>query len=295
MDIESTLPRFSAPAGGKLSEAMISAFDESGVILLENFVSAQACDRLRARALALVDAFDPTGLRSTFSTTCKAQHRDRYYMESGDKIRFFLEADAFGEDGRLRQSKEDSLNKMGHAMHDLDPVFEAFSYTPALAEITRRLGVRDPGVLQSMYIFKPPRIGGEVVFHQDSTYLYTEPESCIGFWFALEDATTGNGCMHFIPGGHKGPLRERSFRSADDRLIVETLDHTPWEEDRAIAAEAGAGSLVIFHGRAPHCSGPNRSARSRHAYTLHVIDQACQYPADNWLQRGEDMPLRGFC
>jgi len=62
----------------------------------------------------------------------------------------------------------------------------------------------------------------------------------------------------------------------------------------ALPAEARAGALVIFDGRAPHYSGPNRSKRSRHAYTLHVIDRACDYPADNWLQRGDDMPLRGF-
>lgn len=294
MGAETTLPRFSAPVGGKLTDAMLSAFDEYGVIMLENFVSGEACDSLRARALQLVDAFDPNDLQSTFSTTSKAQHRDRYFMESGDRIRFFLEADAIDERGKLRQSKENSLNKMGHAMHDLDPIFGAFSYTPELAEIVRRLGVREPGVLQSMYIFKPPRIGGEVTFHQDSTYLYTEPESCIGFWFALEDATTENGCMYFIPGGHRGPLRERSFRAGDAALIVETLDSTPWERDEARPAEAKAGSLAIFHGRAPHCSGPNRSETSRHAYTLHVIDQACEYPASNWLQRGEDMPLRGF-
>lgn len=291
---DKTLPRFSAPAGGKLTDAMVSAFSESGVILLEDFALQESCGKLRARALDLVSAFDPKDLQSTFSTTSKAQHRDRYFLASGDRIRFFLEADAFDERGQLRQSKENSLNKMGHAMHDLDPVFEAFSYTPSLAEIVRRLGVREPAILQSMYIFKPPRIGGEVVFHQDSTYLYTEPESCIGFWFALENATTENGCMYFIPGGHNGPLRERSYRDGSNGLTIETLDDTPWEKDRALPAEARAGSLVVFHGRAPHYSGPNRSSRSRHAYTLHVIDQACKYPADNWLQRGKDLPLRDF-
>ena len=40
-----------------------------------------------------------------------------------------------------------------------------------------------------MYIFKQPKIGGEVVCHQDSTFLYTEPESAVGFWVAIEDAT----------------------------------------------------------------------------------------------------------
>ena len=229
-----------------------------------------------------------------FSTTKQTQLDDRYFIESGDKIRFFLEDDAFDEDGRLRQPKEQSLNKMGHAMHDLDPVFDAFSRTPALAGVARSVGLRDPVILQSMYIFKPPRIGGEVVCHQDSTYIFTEPESCVGFWFALEDATIENGCMQFIPGGHELPLKKRNYRADDDTLITETLDDTPWPEERRVPVEAKAGTLVVFDGRAPHLSAANRSSRSRHAYTLHVIDRTCHYPADNWLQRRADLPLRGF-
>ncbi len=105
-----------------------------------------------------------------FSTTGQQQLDDSYFSESGDKIRFFMEADAFLEDGGLRQSKEHSLNKMGHAMHDLDPVFDAFSRTPELAAVAQSVGFERPAVLQSMYIFKPPNIGGEVVCHQDSTF-----------------------------------------------------------------------------------------------------------------------------
>jgi phytanoyl-CoA hydroxylase len=229
-----------------------------------------------------------------FSTTNQAQLDDAYFIESGDKIRFFLEEDAFDDNGDLRQAKSDCLNKMGHAMHDLDPVFDAFSRTPELAGVARSIGFRDPAILQSMYIFKPPSIGGEVVCHQDSTYIYTEPESCVGFWFALEDATLENGCMQFIPGVHGQPLRKRNRRSADGTLVTETLDATPWDNRQAVPVEAKAGTLVIFGGRTPHLSAANHSLKSRHAYTLHLIDRSCHYPKDNWLQRSADMPLRGF-
>jgi phytanoyl-CoA hydroxylase len=273
---------------------MVAAFRETGVVILEDFVSVAECDALRARARELIEAFDPSAVQSVFSTTDHEQLDDQYFIESGDKIRFFLEADAFDADGNLRQSKENSLNKMGHAMHDLDPVFDQFSHSPALAEIAIRLGFRDAGIIQSMYIFKPPRIGGEVVCHQDSTYIYTEPESCVGFWFALEDATLDNGCLYFIPGSHKLPLKQRNFRVSEFELTTEVLDEEPWPEHLKLPAEAKAGTLVIFDGRAPHLSGPNKSDKTRHAYTLHVIEKSCHYPAENWLQRSDDLPLRGF-
>lgn len=288
------LPTYAAPSGGLPTAEMIAAFEANGVIILEDFVPVSECIALRQRALELVDAFDPAVVQSVFSTTDQTQLTDRYFIESGDKIRFFLEADAFDESGTLRQSKEDCLNKMGHAMHDLDPVFDAFSHTPELAGVAESLGLDDPAVIQSMYLFKPPRIGGEVVCHQDSTYIYTEPESCIGFWFALEDATIGNGCMYFIPGEHKGPLKSRNYRTGEYSLVTEVLIDEPWPEERKVPAEARAGTLVIFHGRVPHLSGPNTSSKSRHAYSLHVIDRKCHYPAENWLQRSPELPLRGF-
>ena len=293
-EILDAIPSFDAPQSGRLTAEMVTAYQEAGVLVLRDFVSVEACRALQRRANELVAGFDPADVRSVFSTTKQTQLNDRYFIDSGDKIRFFLEDDAFDEAGELRQAKENCLNKMGHAMHDLDPVFDGFSRTPELAEAARRIGFSDPAILQSMYIFKPPHIGGEVVCHQDSTYIYTEPESCIGFWFALEDATLENGCMHFIPGGHKLPLKKRNYRQADGHLITETLDDTPWPEDRNVAAEVPAGTLVIFDGRMPHLSAANRSSKSRHAYTLHVIDRQCRYPAQNWLQRGDELPLRGF-
>ncbi|MGB5165934.1 MAG: phytanoyl-CoA dioxygenase family protein [Woeseiaceae bacterium] len=288
------IPTYKAPPGGELDDDMLAAFDAAGVLVLHDFVSLAECERLREHTLKLVKRFDPAEVATVFSTTSNSQYDDSYFIESGDKIRFFLESDAFDEHGKLRQSKEHSLNKMGHAMHDLDPVFDEFSRRPELAEVAQRIGFVDPAIIQSMYIFKPPRIGGEVVCHQDSTYIYTEPDSCIGFWFALEDATLENGCMQFIPGEHRSPLRARNFRKADGHLSEEILDDTPWPEDKRVAAEVPAGTLVMFTGKTPHLSAANTSDKSRHAYTLHVIDRNCHYPASNWLQRNAHLPLRGF-
>jgi len=281
-----SIPSFEAPPGGQLTNDMVAAFEASGVIKVENFVALEDCGRLRKRAHELVEAFNPETVRSVFSTTKQTQLNDEYFYDSGDKIRFFFEDNAFDDAGHLRQSKHESLNKIGHAMHDLDPVFDAFSRTQTLAATVESLGYTDPGIIQSMYIFKPPGIGGEVTCHQDSTFIYTEPQTCIGFWFALEDATLENGCMQFIPGAH--------YKRPDGTYVIETIDNTPWPLERLVPAEAKAGALVIFDGRAPHLSAANRSEKSRHAYTLHVIDKQSHYPADNWLQRSVHLPLRGF-
>jgi phytanoyl-CoA hydroxylase len=285
--------RFPAPADGHLSPAMLEAWERDGYLVLQGYVEAPACDALRARAGELVEAFDPAEARTVFSTRSRAHSADDYFKESGDKIRLFFEEEAIDADANMTVDKSVAINKIGHAMHDLDPVFKAFSHGPKLARSAVDLGLVDPLLLQSMYIFKQPHIGGEVLCHQDGTFLLTEPESVVGFWFALEDATLENGCLHALRGEHKGPLRRR-YRNRDGDLIVETLDDTPWDETSSVPLEADKGDLILLHGHLPHLSGANRSPRSRHAYTLHVIDGACRYLEDNWLARGPDMPLKGF-
>ena len=118
-----------------------------------------------------------TGVKSIFTTNEQTRHSDEYFLTSGDKIRFFFEEEAFDADGELRQAKALSINKLGHAMHDLDPVFDALQPHPALAELCADLGYEDPALLQSMYIFKQPRIGGEVDLPHRPTFLWTEPRS----------------------------------------------------------------------------------------------------------------------
>ncbi len=285
--------RFPAAVDGRLTQAMLKAFTRDGYLVLQGYVDPAACDALRARAEALVEAFDPAEARTVFSTTTRAHSADDYFKQSGDKIRLFFEEDAIDDRGNIVTKKSRSINKIGHALHDLDSVFETFSHTGKLARTADHLGFAEPLLLQSMYIFKQPHIGGEVVCHQDGTFLLTEPESVVGLWFALEDATVENGCLYALRGQHEGPLRRR-YRNRGGELIVEALDDAPWDENAKVSLEAAKGDLVLLHGRLPHFSAPNRSPRSRHAYTLHVIDGACRYLDDNWLVRGPDMPLRGF-
>jgi phytanoyl-CoA hydroxylase len=278
----------------RLTAEQLAQYERDGFLVLTGFIETRSCDRLRARAEGLVNKLDPRGVISIFSTREQSRLADEYFLGSSDKIRFFFEEDAFDPDGNLKQSKQRSINKIGHALHELDQGFSEFSRTPAIRHLVADLGFKNPLLLQSMYIFKQPKIGGEVVCHQDSTFLYTEPLDIAGLWFALEDATLENGCLWAIPGGHKLGLKSRWVRDGAGGMKFDVFDPSPWEDERLVPLEVSKGSLIILHGLLPHKSLANRSAKSRQAYTLHVISSDCHYPESNWLQRPLAMPLRGF-
>jgi phytanoyl-CoA hydroxylase len=282
-------------------------YQHDGYLVLPNFKTPADMAALRQRASAIVDAFDPSESVAIFTTQEQSRHVDDYFMGSASKVRCFFEEEAFDAQGKLRQSKALSINKIGHALHDLDPVFDGFSRGPGMAALAADLGLVQPQIWQSMYIFKQPGIGGEVRWHQDATFFDTTPITVTTFWFALEDANQSNGCLWVEPGGHRGPLRERFVKTRNDKdsgaenglsggaARMERLNTTPWPDDHsAVPVEVSAGTLVVLHGLLPHYSAPNRSTVSRHAYTLHATDAGSVYSAGNWLQRGSDLPVRGF-
>lgn len=269
-------------AKGYLSPDQLEFFNSQGYLVMESFARPEEIDAMMRRMEQLVDEFD-CSTASIFSTK-NQQHTDDYFYESAENVSFFFEEKAFGDDGNLKQPKQLSINKVGHALHELDPVFKAFSSSEKFCGMLLSLGYRKPIIIQSMYIFKQPGIGGEVVPHQDNSFLYTEPPTCTGLWLALEDATITNGCLWAIPGSHKNGLVRRFIRGEGGV----SFDHPSPTYDKKdfVAIEVKAGSLVLIHGDLIHQSFENQSSKSRHAYSLHVVDtDGCKWAQSNWIRR----------
>ncbi|KAI0402533.1 hypothetical protein F4802DRAFT_350151 [Xylaria palmicola] len=314
---------------GGLTPSQLADFERDGYLVIPNALPPTTVEALLAETHQLLEDFPLSDHPLTrFSTGEKSDHvGDDYFLSSGDQIRFFFEEDAFSPAGELLKPKARAINKIGHGLHALSPPFAALldpARNPDLlgagastgsvaagrkeshpAAVARALGFRDPRCLQSMVICKQPEIGGAVPPHQDTTFLYTDPPSAVGFWYALEDATAENGCLSFLPGSHRwAPVRQRFVRAAGGRSGTEFVDNAgpqfpvgdEYGEDKRgpagekedgeyVMGEVKAGSLILIHGNLLHKSEQNTSQKGRIIYTFHVIEgEGATYDERNWLQ-----------
>ncbi|XP_077505863.1 phytanoyl-CoA dioxygenase domain-containing protein 1-like isoform X2 [Amblyomma americanum] len=274
----------------------VEQFHKNGLISIPDFLSEQDVNQLKQECERIVDSIEDSKGQITVFSTRNHEGRNKYFLDSGDKIRAFYEEDAFDEHGNLVVSKSRSINKIGHALHWLNPVFRRVTFSSKVKALVKEIGLKDPRLVQSMYIFKNPEIGGEVTAHQDATFLYTEPSKLIGLWFPLEDATMENGCLWYIPGSHNSmSLSRRFIRNNDpDGPLLKMVDISvhDYSNETFVPVPVCKGSCVVIHGNVVHKSEKNCSLFPRPAYTFHIIDRdGSEYSPQNWLQPSEELPF----
>ncbi|KAF2436505.1 phytanoyl-CoA dioxygenase [Tothia fuscella] len=302
-----TSPAPSEPSSKGLTPDQLSTFNKNGYLLIPNALSPSTVFALLTETRTMLHNFPlDTHPMTKFSTGGRdgtSHVGDDYFLTSGDKIRFFFEEDAFASDGTLSKPKEKAINKIGHYLHEFNDKFRDATLNSVNGAIARDLGFKDSRCLQSMIICKQPEIGGAVPPHQDSTFLFTDPPSAVGFWYALEDATVENGCLSFAAGSHKrSPITQRFVRKENGKgtdftendgskfPVGAAVEDGLEREEEYTLGEVKAGTLVLIHGNLLHKSEKNTSQKGRIIYTFHVIEGEHVYDERNWLQP----PKEGF-
>ena len=143
---------------------------------------------------------------------------------------------------------------------------------------------------------------GRVVPHQDGWVSFTDPTTCITFWYALEDTTVDNGCLLVAAGSHlKEGIKTRATIHPDGRpeeqllakpvfpkeVDPETALRSPRCDHTYTPLEVKAGTLILMHGNLVHKSEPNRTKQTRMAFVFSIIEGCPDCWADSCLRSSD--------
>ena len=183
-------------------------------------------------------------------------------------------AGADGDNTRPRRHVEFLFN-----LWRVEPRIREFVFDSRLARWAAQLiGAGAVRILEDNALWKAPRSGGELKWHQDWPYWPLAQPNAVTAWIALDDTDAANGAMSVAVGSHL----------TGERLPVAFGTGTPYHHDRRPAtvgliedpAELGLEIAVLklrageasFHSSLVwHGSGPNDSDRPRRAVVIRYV------------------------
>ena len=146
-----------------------------------------------------------------------------------------------------------------------DDVFARLCNKPLIQNIIEGLLERPVKLWGSQVILKPALHGGEVPWHQDTSYWGQEKR--LTCWLAIDDATPFNGCMRMIPGSHlKGQLKFTP--TAIEGAPCELLKTDALNDDTHVYVPVRAGCASFHHPLTLHASSRNTTPQRRRAIAI---------------------------
>jgi hypothetical protein len=147
------------------------------------------------------------------------------------------------------------------------PDMPALAYRQWIVAFARGLTGLDLEFWYDQFLAKPPEKSAPTYWHQDEGYWGRNlDDKGVTGWIPMQDVDAGNGCMHFIDGGHRdGVLTHRLVEGVKSDLLTCDVDGA-----RTIVCPIRRGDVTFHHSKTPHMTTANTSATYRKALTNHM-------------------------
>ena len=171
--------------------------------------------------------------------------------------------------------------RIGEGFHDV-------LWNPAFVMAAHQLLENKPVRFWHDQLFcKPAKHGGVVAWHQDYSYwTRTVAMQHLTCWVGLDDATTENGCLQYVPKSHRWGLLDAPEIAGDMNGLMNYLSQEQKEQFKPVAIELKKGTATFHHPLMVHGSFENKSEISRRACVLNVF-------ADGTVSNSDDELLQG--
>lgn len=173
--------------------------------------------------------------------------------------------------------------------------FHDIIWNPAFVmPASQLLGNRAVRFWHDQLFCKPAHHGGVVAWHQDYSYwTRTAPIQHLTCWCALDDATTENGCLYYVPGSHRWGLLDKPELAGNMEGLTDFLTEEQKKEFKPVPIELKKGYATFHHPLMVHGSYENKSNRSRRAFVLNVFAEGTQSNTDEAVLTGVPIISKG--
>ncbi len=147
-----------------------------------------------------------------------------------------------------------------------DPVMWQHAVNKKIVDIIADLlGTDDIKLYGDQLFMKPPQVGTEVPWHQDSaSWRDIFPMELVSAWTAIDEATEENGCLTYIPGTHRWGMMHKD----KVKWFSSEFGSDQWP---IISAPLKPGSISFHHSLALHHTSANLSGKRRRGYSVHYM------------------------
>jgi len=250
-----------------MTENQKKSWNESGYILIKNFVDDKFCDDMNHEVSKIIKSIVPED--GTFS-----------HAYAGDGHIAIREMKPSPNAKKI----EDEISKL-FRIHSKG-IFNDFINNENLCNILEDILGPNIDCFLSQFIFKNPGAWGQP-WHQDSSYFPFDREPQVAAWLATSEATLENGCLVVLPGSHKESLHEHlpDDREGSNYGYTEIKDHDFSLEEPILL---NRGDLLLFHSFLMHKSYDNKSDSRRTAMVYHFAETGTGYgevdsPTNEWI------------
>ncbi|SEP24015.1 Ectoine hydroxylase-related dioxygenase, phytanoyl-CoA dioxygenase (PhyH) family [Halogranum amylolyticum] len=234
-----------------LTDAQFEQYQREGYVVVEDLLPPETVERVKTRLREYV-----TGERTETEFGRMLEPNAETFAGDGDPVRKFEGV------GMVRE----------------DDVFHDLAFDDAILDVIHQLQGPNLKLLRSAAMLKPPRVGSEKKFHQDAAYYPIHPMDHVTVWIALDEATTDNGCMQVVPGGHTDGLLRHETLEYDTDI---TLTGREYGSDDTVALPMTPGSVLFQHCLLPHYTAENTTDDWRRAFILSYMRSRSRFTEAN--------------
>ena len=215
----------------KLSTKQIKKYNEDGFVIIDNVIDEDFLNKVKLATTKIVE-------KASLINNSNDQY-DLADNHSRSKI-------------SVRRIKQP---------HSFDNTFKDLLYYPSVIQKVKSLLGPNFRLHNGKINLKSPSAGDLVDWHQDWAFYPHSNDDVLAVGIMLDDMTSENGSVLFIPGSHKGKIYNHHHNGYFAGAIDIEKDNIDLSD--AFEVTGKAGSITIHHARLLHASKPNNSNTMR--------------------------------